>query len=248
MRLREVVLGLMVLAATAACVRLGLWQVARLREKQALNADMRARLATPALDLSGPFPPDSAMHGRRIVVHGSYDEARQVLLSAREREGEPGVEVVTPFIRDTDSTAILIDRGWLPAADAITARPRDFPEPGPRAVSGVVEPYDPPGAGGSLALLAADSAFVLSAQRLVLDSLATHFPYALAPYVLHQLPGTDVPARPSRAAPRPHDEFIHVSYAVQWFSFAAIILGGSVALRLSRRGRGVPPSPSESTG
>jgi surfeit locus 1 family protein len=247
-KLREVVLGVAVVVAAAMCVRLGFWQVARLHEKQALNAGMRARLSAPALDLSGPFPPDSTVRGARIVLHGAYDETRQVLLSAREREGEPGVEVVTPLIRDTDSTAILVNRGWLPAPDSRTARPRDVSESGPRAVSGVVEDYDPPGAGGALAVLAADSGQVFSAQRLVRDSLAACFPYALAPYVLRQLPGADVPARPARSEPRPHDEFMHVSYAIQWFSFAAIILGGSLAFQLSRRGRGVPPSRPESTG
>ena len=47
-----------------------------------------------------------------------------------------------------------------------------------------------------------------------------------------------MPDKPLRGMPRMMDEFMHVSYATQWFLFAAILLGGSAALAWSnRRGR-----------
>jgi cytochrome oxidase assembly protein ShyY1 len=40
---------------------------------------------------------------------------------------------------------------------------------------------------------------------------------------------------PRRSLPRPYNELTHLSYAVQWFLFAGILLGGSAALAWSRR-------------
>ena len=42
---------------------------------------------------------------------------------------------------------------------------------------------------------------------------------------------------PLRAAPRPYDEFMHISYAVQWFLFASIFLFGPLLVMRSRRRR-----------
>lgn len=230
----------LVLAVTALCARLGVWQIGRWHEKQRLNAGMRAALETPVLECGVPPPGLDAVLGHRVAVGGRFDESRQILLGYRTHEGAPGVEVITPLVLAGGRHAVLVDRGWLYAADAATARPQDAPEPGPRAVMGVPIALrrgavpGQPAAGASLRVLAADSPTLWSARWLDADRLAPHFPYALAPWMLRELPGPGVPARPLRTAPRPLDEWTHVSYAVQWFLFGAILLGGSAALAWSR--------------
>jgi len=237
MRPRSVAVAVVVLAAAAVCVRLGFWQLSRLDYKRHLNAAMRRALAQPPRMVTDwRRLPDSLVQ-RRISVRGVFDERRQVLLVGRSHDGEPGVHVVTPLVAERDSVAVLVDRGWLPAADAATARPQDFPVPGAREVVGVADAFRR-GARGELGhTIQADSVTLYSAEELDLDSLSGHFPYALAPFHLRELPSPGAPQWPAREAPAPYEETLHLSYAIQWFAMAAIVLAGSAAVARSRRHR-----------
>jgi surfeit locus 1 family protein len=234
------------LAVSAVCVRLGFWQIGRWHEKQRLNAATAALLAAPVVTLGADPGPLEAVRGRRVAASGRFDERRQILLSGSAHDGAPGVEVVTPLVIAGDGTAaILVDRGWLYATDWINARPEDCPEPGPRRVVGIAgelprTPAMRPGA-PALRALRSDSIAVWSARGLVPDSLAPRFPYRLGGWVLRELPGPGVPQRPLRSPQRPLDEWTHVSYAAQWFLFAAFALAGPLVIARTRRrspGRG----------
>jgi surfeit locus 1 family protein len=233
------------LAVSAVCVRLGLWQIARWHEKQRLNAASAALLAAPLITLDVDPGPLDAVRGRRVAATGRFDERRQILLSLSAHDGAPGVEVVTPLVVADGAAAILVDRGWLYAADWITARPEDCPEPGLLRVVGLAvelprAPAMRPGV-PALRALRSDSIAVWSARGLEPDSLAPRFPYRLAGWMLRELPGPGVPGRPLRSPSRPLDEWTHVSYAAQWFLFAALALAGPLVLARTRRrspGRG----------
>jgi len=224
------------LAAAALCVRLGVWQVSRWHEKQARNLALRSALAAEPVKVTDPLPGLAAIEDRRIEVFGTFDESRQVLLSAREQAELPGVEVVTPLLLPGDSAAILVNRGWLYAPDGVHARPQEFREHGPRAVRGIARAMDRRGAGLPYFTLEKDTSHALwSARTLDPDTLAIRFPYALARWFLLELPGKGVPEKPLRSPPRPLDETMNLSYAIQWFVFAAILLTGSLAFAWSRR-------------
>ena len=111
-------------------------------------------------------------------------------------------------------------------------RPQDFHERGGRRVRGVAEPMsarrDAP------RVVRADSATLIWARRASMSALRPLFGYPLASFTVRELPGTGVPPRPARSAPPPLEAGTHLSYAIQWFSIAAVLLGGSVALALSR--------------
>ena len=242
----------LVLAVTALCVRLGFWQIDRWHEKRHLNLAQKTALEAPVLEVDGEPPGFDAVRGHRVALRGRFDESRQILLSYRTHEGAPGVEVVTPLVLPGGRRAVLVDRGWLYAADGATARPQSYPEPGERTALGLPVAMTGGASGGrpdaraSLRVLTTDSLTLWSARWLVADTLARHFPYALAPWILRELPGPGVPDRPLRSAPRPFDESMHVSYAIQWFLFGTILIGGSAALAWTRSRR-VPhlrPEPS----
>lgn len=235
---RDVVFALLVLAMAAVCVRLGFWQLARLGEKQRMNVALRATLAAPPVVLGDAPRPLETVRDRRVELTGVYDETRQVLLAGRSYQGSPGVEVVTP-LRLAGGGAVLVDRGWVPSPDATVADPSSSPEPGLRTVSGIARPLAR-GSGRTVTRLHAGRGDVWSTRALDLDSLAPRVPYPLAPYVVHQLPGPGVPAAPARLPVEPYDEGMHVSYAIQWFAFAAILLGGSSALAWGRFRRRSP--------
>src|SRR5262245_8451031 len=174
MRARALLIGVAVAVVAAACVRLGFWQLSRLEQKRALNDRTRVALLREPVAF-GAVPAESLI-GRRVLVHGAFDESRQLLLAARTDGGGPGVHVVTP-LRRGEGDAVLVDRGWLPAADAATADPRRYPEPGEHDVIGIGEPA--PRATHSRYRRLPDSDIELySALRLDLDSLGARLPYA----------------------------------------------------------------------
>ncbi len=220
----------------AVCVRLGFWQISRYELKRALSARHAAALAAPPLTWDGSATLREGWRDRRLELHGRYDQAHHVLLAFQEHEGAPGVELVTPLVLES-GTRVLIDRGWLPSEDSEHARPQDFPEPGPVTVLGVAETL----AHGRFAMhaLESDSVSVLSARALDPDTVAARLPGPLAPFVVRQLPGPGVPARPLRCAPEPLDTGMHLGYAIQWFLIAVVMLvGGFFFLRsITRNGR-----------
>jgi surfeit locus 1 family protein len=236
MKAGPIVALLIVLAAAGLCVRLGLWQISRWHEKHARNAALRGALAAEPAPVSQPVPAVVLVEDRRVEVSGTFDESRQVLLSAREQADLPGVEVVTPLLLAGDSVAVLVNRGWLYAPDQIHARPLDYRERSPRIVRGIARPLGRRGAGLPLFTLERDTLHTLwSARSLDPDTLAGRFPYALASWVLVELPGKGVPEKPLRSAPPLLNEGMHLSYAVQWFLFGTILLAVSAALAWTNR-------------
>ena len=247
------VIGLVLAFGVAAvCVGLGLWQVRRLHEKQALNARLRQALAAAPVALStadaliARGAPAESLRLLRYEARGHFDETHQFLLMGRAHDGDPGVEVVTPLVPDDGGPALLVNRGWVPAIDAVTARPEEYPAPGPQVVVGLAEPLAHGGRATPFHRIEIDTLDVWSAARLDADSIAARLPYPVRPYALKALPDASdstaaagavaVVPRTIRSAARPYDETMHRSYAAQWFAFAAIFVIGSLVLVFKPRG------------
>jgi surfeit locus 1 family protein len=224
--------GLVVaLLVAAGCVRLGVWQLDRLHQRRERNAVLLAARARPPLEVDGSLPADSA-RDRRLHARGVYDYAQERLWRARSYEGVPGVDLVTP-LRLADGAAVLVDRGWAPSPDAYHVDQAAYREGDSAVVLGL----------GMLAPRA----------RGDVDpaTLRDSAPYPLLPFVMQLFPADSPAIRPSGAVLRrwPIPELSdgpHLSYAIQWFSFAVIIGVGSLALARKRaaeaelelRGRG----------
>jgi surfeit locus 1 family protein len=217
------------LCLATVCARLGVWQIARLQQKRAANASLRAAMLAPPVEIGAVAPPFGAVRHRRVHARGHYDETRQLLLTGLLHLDQPGVHVLTPLVLDGGGT-VMVDRGWLNAPDAMSARPRDFAEAGNREVLGVAESIAAGVAGTPWRPLAGDSLGGWTTHRLALDSLRARMPFAVAAYTVRQLPSPELPAQPVREAPEPLDEGMHLSYAVQWFLFAAAAMAGAVFL------------------
>jgi surfeit locus 1 family protein len=248
MRAAGVLVTIAVLIASGVCVRLGLWQLSRLHEKQALNAAIRASERSPEILVTGEAPAEREALNRSIRVTGRYDETRQFLLSGVLHEGEPGVEVVTPLRLDGSEQAVLVNRGWLPADDAVSARPQDHPEPGGQTIEGVAEAMRRGGGPPGPRALPCDTVALYTVRWLDADSIAARLPYPVAAYVVRQRPAAGLPGLPRRTARPLYDETMHLSYAIQWFLFAVLIPAGTAALAWSRRRRrATRPSPEATT-
>jgi surfeit locus 1 family protein len=221
---RDIAALALALAAAAVCARLGVWQLDRLRERRERNAILLAARERPPLEVTRALVPDSA-RGRRLHARGVYDYSHERLWRARTYKGVPGVALITP-LRLADGAVVFVDRGWASSPDAYHVDQRAYREADSADVVGI-------------GMAAPRARGDVDPARLR-DSL----PYPVLPLVLVQAPpSTALHRRPPPGPIRwPAPELTdgpHLSYAIQWFSFAAIILVGSAALaRRERRGRG----------
>ena len=107
--------ALLALLATAACVRLGLWQWHKGQEREAEWASFAA--GAEHLVAAGAGSLDALPLYQHVSVTGALDGAHQFLLDNRSWQGRPGYEVLTPLKR-AHGTTLLIDRGWVPFSGA----------------------------------------------------------------------------------------------------------------------------------
>jgi cytochrome oxidase assembly protein ShyY1 len=214
-RHRSFAVVLLALVVAAVCVRLGVWQLDRLEQRRARNEAIRTGLAAPPHELA--TAPDGDAY-RRATASGTYDGSRTLVLYGRSLGGAPGIHVLTP-LRLPDGTAVLVDRGWVPSSGETEDVPLPPTPAGEVRVTGVLLPREP---GGTL-----DGRTV---DRVDLRMIEVSFPYRLGgAYLLlrEQVPPADAPV----AAPLPElTDGPHLSYAIQWFSFAAVALAGGVVL------------------
>jgi surfeit locus 1 family protein len=222
-------------AAAALFVRLGFWQLSRLHERRAHNAVIAAqRLDAPVAFSELPRDTGAARY-RSARVEGVYDYAHELVLASRARQGSPGVEILTPVRTAGSDTVVLVDRGWVYSPDGASVDLARWREGDSARVQGYVQTYTP------------DDGVTTSAfgprvvRRTSRSEIAAKVPYPVAPYFLivtSDSAGRDHPAR--RAVPV-LDEGPHRSYAIQWFAFALIAIGGAAAVvfreREEKRGR-----------
>jgi len=224
------------------CVALGIWQIARLHQKQQFNAAVRAGLAVApapvdAVLIDGVDP--DAVRYRRATATGTYDTEHGFVLYARTQDSQAGNHLLTPLML-SDGRAILVDRGWVPLDVDTPGAPEAAPPTGAVDVEGVLFPSegDPPGAvdtGGPAET---------TLSRVDLGTIQSQLPYDIAPSYLLLQGQTPVQANGlPKPSPLPElSEGPHLSYAIQWFTFAVIAVAGFVVLAL-REGR--DPLPSE---
>lgn len=239
LRPRDLLFLLLVVAVGGSCLRLGFWQLERLRERRARNAAIAAQLARPALALPGDALEATAHAFRRAVARGHFAPAHSLRLTGRAREGVPGFHLVTPLLLESGGPALLVVRGWLPH-DADEAALGSAPA-GVIDISGVLRP--PPETPGWAFLAdptpAPGAPFRRDWRLLSLEALSRQSPAPLLPLILE----ADHLTAPPDAIPVSSvdlSEGSHLSYAIQWFAFATIAaVGGAVWLRARIR----RPSP-----
>jgi surfeit locus 1 family protein len=234
MRARNIVASVVVLLIAALFVRLGVWQLNRLGERRARNAEVAARTAVAPVSLA-ELPVDTAESlYRRVQVTGVYDYPREFVLTGRSYNGSPGVYLFTPLRLVGSTRAVLVNRGWVYSPDAATVDLGKWREADTVTITAFVEEF-PPARG------LAEGADSRRWRELDANRVARVLPYRVEPYFLVVLPDGGAPRanEVARLSPPPLDEGPHKSYAIQWFSFAAIALFGLVLLARQESGKGV---------
>lgn len=239
------------LLAAAGFGRLAAWQLDRHSERAARNADTRARFDRPAVTLSAADAAEAdpdRLAWRRVRLVGRYDYGREAVLRGRALSATPGVHVLTPLVVG-EGVAVLVNRGWMPAADGTHAPlSRGRPAVGPDSPPAPPDEAAPRDTVSGLALAGAgeegalplweevDGERRLTLRRVHLPALEDALPYRLAPFHVRRLgrgggaadrtavadtAGLPVPLPPPDLGDGPHLE-----YAFQWLAFAVIALAG----------------------
>jgi surfeit locus 1 family protein len=222
---------LLVLGGAALCARLGIWQLDRLQQRRLFNARVEAQINLPELEMSGQVldQPLYNMEYRKVRAIGVYDFSRQIALRNQYYQNEWGVHLVTPLVLEGSKRVILVDRGWIPAQDFESGDWTKFDEPGRVEITGVIRrpqqraelgfrsnPTPAPGAGPLLAWYFID-----------IEKIAGQTPYPLLPVYIQQAPEVGWSGPPYRTQPTLDlSEGPHMGYALQWFTFAGLLLAG----------------------
>lgn len=117
-------------------IALGTWQVQRLQWKEGLIAARETALQAAPVTLPVDAPDWSAWEFRPVTVTGTFAHAHEQLFGLQAKGGEPGHHVLTPLVRP-DGTAVLVDRGWVPATAAHPAARRQGQREGEVTIQGI---------------------------------------------------------------------------------------------------------------
>jgi surfeit locus 1 family protein len=96
-------------------VGLGLWQLQRLQWKEAMLADISARIAAAPVPL--PAHPDPARDEYLAVTAQGKVQAEELHVLTSTSDAGPGSRVISPFVT-ADGRRVMVDRGFIPEAAA----------------------------------------------------------------------------------------------------------------------------------
>lgn len=253
---RWILSHLFVALVVVACVVAGFWQLDRLDQRRDRNALLEARTEEPVVPIEQVITPDAteieaeAVTYRRVTATGTYSTSDEVLVANRTNGGVPGYWVLTPLVVD-EGWAVVVNRGWIPLSvgdDPAQRAERAAPPTGRVTVLGVLAPTQERGSPGPVdpdtgrieRLARVDVRAVEAQTRLdvVADWLALE---AQEPPLAGALPRL--------VQPTEEGEGPHLSYAIQWFFFASLAIGGyalvlrRVARDKAREDAGMPRPP-----
>ena len=225
---------LFVLAGMAFLMRLGFWQLDRLEQRRAANAQLVAVLEDEPLYLpQDAIPEDEAfLLNRDVIVTGTYDFANEGLHILQQWEGRNGVHLITPFLIEGSDTVILVDRGWIPDAEVANiasyrSETQSVTVNGYAALSEIIsQPRTSDGDSGR-----ANNEW----YRVDVAAIEAQLPYDLYPFYIVLQPTEELDQTLPYEQPRNIDlsEGSHLSYAIQWFIFTGLL--GIIYVALVRR-------------
>ena len=213
---------LLAIVVAAAFVALGVWQLNRMHEKQAM-LDAAASAQTRVLPLA------DALHAEQAYLQvrgsGRFLPAPPLLLDGRVRDGRVGVQVYQAFAPDGIERVLLVDMGWLPLP-ADRRVPHVSAPQGVQIVAGLLVPW--PSAGLQLGRASrqppAGDALLMrinrdTAERILQPALPLHDGVLRLDPRLPLGYARDLQLLRNSLPPQRH-----LGYAVQWFALALAVL------------------------
>jgi cytochrome oxidase assembly protein ShyY1 len=210
------------IVVAGVCVRAAIWQMDRLHERRAFNAQVREGLGAKPLDVETLVARGNgaAPIFRTVLARGTYDPTDEVLVYGRSLNERPGYGVLTPLLLE-DGGAVLIERGWVPSTERTAPVAVAAPPAGPVQVEGFTVPIDQGGTVSGDIVPGIDPGALEAKMGRPLLSTAIRLQDQEPPQP------ADLPA----PLPPPElDEGPHLNYVFQWSIFATIALIGTAIL------------------
>lgn len=224
------------IATLALCclfISLGFWQLSRAKEKETLQQQFAARLQSPPISIE-QLPTNTNLRYYPITAKGHYDNSHNILLDNKILNHQIGYEVLTPFIPNNHPRAILVNRGWIPAGSQRNKLPLITAATATTFMGYIYEPSGKPFTLGKLT--ETEQQWPLRMQALNLNAISTHLALPVFPWVVLLSPNApDGFTRDWKPINMPPSK--HIGYAVQWFSFAIVLIIIFIVCR-PRRKRG----------
>jgi len=218
---------LLVIAGMGVLARLGIWQLDRLEQRRAFNARVQAQIDQPPLDLNEEWLNADLgnMEYRQVKVTGEYDHSQEIAIRNQYWGNEWGVHLVTPLKIAGTEQAVLIDRGWIPAEDFESGDWSRFSEPGFVTVNGVIRASRDRADFGFRRDPSPATSETFKAWNFVnVPNISQQVSLSLVPVYIQQAPDPAWTGMPYRTQPELElTEGPHLGYAIQWFTFAAIL-------------------------
>lgn len=197
---------------------LGIWQLSRAAEKHQLQESYaQLQVQAPISFITKNIQKLSDY--QRVFAQGFFDNDHTWLLDNKQRRGQVGYEVISPFVLE-DNTTILVNRGWVAAGNTR----EDLPEIAP--VNGAVTLFAELASVTKHPLLNAKSeqqGWPKVVMTIELETMAQQLGDDLLPGYLRldeNSPGAFFTAwQPFNVSASKH-----IGYAVQWFAMACALI------------------------
>lgn len=217
-RLRFWLIAIATLAGVSITSSLGVWQLSRAAQKEAIRSAMDAQSsATPMVNQELFAQSEPPMY-RRAVIRGTWMAKHTVFLDNRQMLGRVGFHVVTPLLLEDQNVAILVQRGWVPRNFTQRESLPDVETPqGVVQITGRMAPLP----GKLYAFMEGESGAIR--QNLDLDTAKKETGLPLVAFTLQQT------GSPSEGLLREWPAINtgvdkHYGYALQWFGIGIVMI------------------------
>lgn len=214
---------LLVIAGMIVLFRLGIWQLDRLQQRRARNAEYVQQISAPPIRLTGAdLPEDPAkLRDRQVEAQGTYDYSEQLILVQQNWQGRPGAHLVTPLLLEGGDVAVLVDRGWVPSAEVEVGDLAQFDEPGMQTISGAIQLSQTLSGGRETIVEGKQQEW----YRIDVEAIQKQMPYQLLPFYVLASPEEGTIEQLPYRIPNEVDlsDGPHLFYAIQWFTFTLLL-------------------------
>ena len=230
---------LLVFVGMAVTIRLGIWQLDRHKQRAEFNDHIVSIQTATPLSLDGEVihaEDLSGMEYRQAQASGTYDFEHQVVIRnqvwLQSWGADLGYALLTPLILPNGS-AILVQRGWIPAENDTPTSWRQFDQPGEVTVDGILRlPRVEGEMGGGVPnpTLAPGQSRLDFWNFVDIDRIQQQVPYQLLGVYLQQAPTASQVSLPYPSVPEVNlVEDTNLGYAMQWFFFTGLLFFGYLA-------------------
>ena len=213
-------------------ISLGIWQLGRADEKRALLEAQAQMVQLPVYDIANEHAKPQDMAHRRLKATGRFDAQYLIYIDNKVHQGKVGYDVVEPLLLENSDVAVLVNRGWIAATESRAVLPSVPHADSLQVIEGLarIETKDVASLGAGNR---AGDDWPALVRWIDISEIQKSLPFKLKPYLLLQTNDTqDGLIREWKFSSSPPEK--NISYAVQWFSFALLLLGLYLGLNLKR--------------